>query len=61
MTEEFSITPSKAIDADLEIERPFSIEAAGIASHAVLPLYNGWARAFALENRVLRGEWRWAT
>ena len=53
MIEEFSLTPEKTVDTDLEIERPFSLTAASSPAHAVLPLYSGWARTFALEKRTL--------
>ncbi len=58
LTEEFSLTPAKTINTDLEIERPFSLPAAAGTPHAVLPLYNGWARTFPLGGEVLRGEWQ---
>jgi hypothetical protein len=40
--EEFSLTPAKTINRDLEIERFFSLRAAAGTPRAVLPLYNGW-------------------
>ncbi len=58
LAEEFSLTPAKVIDTDLEIERPFSLPAAAGTSNAVLPLYNGWARTFPLGGEALRGEWQ---
>jgi hypothetical protein len=57
LSEEFSLTPLKAINTDLEIERPFSLPAAG-SPRAVLPLYNGWARSFPLGGETLRGQWQ---
>jgi hypothetical protein len=57
LTEEFSLTPSKVIDTNLEIERPFSLRAAA-TPQAVLPLYNGWARTFPLGGEALRGQWQ---
>jgi hypothetical protein len=59
VAEEFSLTPAKAVDSDLEIERPFALRVAAAGRpQAVLPLYNGWARTFPLGGEALRGEWQ---
>ncbi|MBL7042067.1 MAG: hypothetical protein ISR77_25760 [Pirellulaceae bacterium] len=57
LVETFRITPEKTITSDLEIERPFMIlEVASGA--AVLPLFNGWAKRFPLDEKPLRAEWQ---
>ena len=59
LVEEFTLVPSKTIDVDLEIERPFTIrrvrETQQGEATAVLPLYNGWARTFPLDGKGKKG------
>lgn len=64
LTERFTVTATQATSPtlgpfDLEIERPFQIEAPGEARLATLPLRNGWARPLALDaGGEVSGEYR---
>jgi hypothetical protein len=55
--EEFTLRPTKTIDVDLEIDRPFQISVGPGTVQAILPLFNGHARTFQLGKEPLRGQW----
>ena len=60
LVEEFQLTPEKPITTDLDIQRPFTITdtQSGSAASAICPMYNGWAKPYALSDRSLDVEYR---
>ena len=60
LVESFAICPSRVWAADVEIERPLSVQPAkgGAEGQVTWPLKNGWARECAMAGAKLEAEYR---